>query len=434
VRSKLGASSTLSLPPLMVLLLTSALLSISVLGDTHVGQSAASAEESAPSSEPADGATDAVDPVPPGDDAPGLGSRGEPPGWTAGDTSVSDLSEEDKARLCGLPTEVIEWEEAQGEQQLPMLSASYSYPAALDWRNYGGQNWTTPIRHQGGCGSCAAFATVGAIEARVEIALGNSTLNPDLSEAHLFYCGCGACCGDGMLPNQAMDYARDAGLTDEGCFPYTPQNQACRLCQDWRDRVSRIHEWVGLTGTSNMKQALVDGGPFQATMLVYEDLFDYSGGVYRHSYGSLQGAHAVTIVGYSDGGGYWIAKNSWGTGWGENGWFRIAYGQCSIDSYAYVPIIFDDMYHLTASASPGQGGVVASDPPDCVIGSCDPGTQVELTAIPNEGYEFVGWSGDISSGDNPSSLLLDTNKSVSANFHFRCDDCTPQGFLPMVAR
>jgi len=434
MRSKLGASSTLSLPPLMVLLLTSALLSLLVLGPTHGGQSAASAEESTPSSEPGDGATDvAGDPVPPADDTPGLASPVEPQGWTAGDTSVSDLSEEEQAALCGLPTEVIEWEEAQAEQQQPMLSASYSYPAALDWRNYGGQNWTTPIRHQGGCGSCAAFATVGAIEARLEIALGNSALNPDLSEAHLFYCGCGACCGDGMYPNQAMDYARDTGLADEGCFPYTAQNQACRLCQDWPNRVTRIHRWDGLTGTSNMKQALAEGGPFQATMLVYGDFFDYSGGVYRHTYGSLQGAHAVTIVGYSDSGGYWIVKNSWGTGWGENGWFRIAYGECSIDSYAYVPI-FDQTYHLAASANPSQGGVVASDPPDCATGSCDPGTEVELTATPNEGYEFVGWSGDVSGSDNPTSLVLDTNKSVSANFLFPCDDCTPQAFLPMVVR
>ncbi len=413
MRSKLGASSAVPLPFLIVLLLTSTLLSLLLLGPTHGGQWAASAQGPTPSS--------------------GQGGPVEPQGWTAGETSVSELSAEEQASLCGLPTEVIEWEEAQAEQQPAMLSASYSYPAALDWRNYGGQNWTTPIRHQGGCGSCAAFATVAAIESRLEIILGNSRLNPDLSEAHLFYCGCGACCGDGMYPSQAMDYVRDTGVSDEGCFPYTAQNQACRLCQDWLNRVTRIERWVGLIGTSNMKQALADGGPFEATMLVYADFLDYSGGVYRHTYGSLQGAHAVTIVGYSDSGGYWIAKNSWGTGWGENGWFRIAYGECSIDSYAYVPI-FDQTYRLTASANPSQGGMVASDPPDCAIGPCDPGTEVELSATPNEGYEFVGWSGDLSGSENPTSLVLDSNKNVSANFLFSCDECTPQAFLPMVRR
>jgi C1A family cysteine protease len=432
MRSKLGASSTVSVPSLILSLLTSASIILLLVGPSHLGQSAASAEESIPSAEPGDGTAGGADPTQPGGGALGRGRGGEPQGWTAGETSVSDLSEEQKAGLCGLPTEVIEWEEAQSQERQPMLSASYSYPPALDWRNYGGQNWTTPIRYQGGCGSCAAFATAGAIEARLEIALGTPALNPDLSEAQLFYCGCGACCGDGMAPHEAMAYARDTGLADEGCFPYTAQNQACKLCKGWRNRVTKIYEWVGLTGTSSMKQALADGGPFEATMLIYEDFFDYRSGVYRHSYGGVQGAHAVTIVGYSDAGGYWIAKNSWGTGWGENGWFRIAYGQCSIDSYAYVPIIFDETYHLTAAAAPDQGGVVASDPPDCAIGSCDPGTQVELTAVPNEGYEFLGWSGDVSGSENPTALVLDTDKSVSANFYFRCDNCGREAFLPMI--
>jgi C1A family cysteine protease len=424
MRSKLGASSTLSLPPLRALLLASALFSLLVAGPTHFAQSAASAEEPTPAPEPNNAGTDVTDSLP---------SEGEPQGWTAGDTSVSDLSEDEKTALCGLPTTVIDWEEAQAVEQQPLLSASYSYPSALDWRDYDGRNWTTPIRHQGDCGSCAAFATVGAIESRLEIALGKPGLNPDLSEAQLFYCGCGACCSQGMPPNQAMDYAADKGLADEGCFPYTAQNQACRLCQDWRTRVTKTDGWVGFTGTSDMKQALADGGPFQATMLVYEDFFDYSGGVYRHSHGALRGAHAVTIVGYSDSGRYWIAKNSWGTGWGENGWFKIAYGQCSIDSYAYVPI-FEEAYRVNADSSPSQGGVVASDPPECTAGSCGPGTQVELTAASNEGYDFVGWSGDVSGSENPTSLVLDANKNVVANFVIRCDDCAAHAFVPLVVR
>ena len=40
----------------------------------------------------------------------------------------------------------------------------------------------------------------------------------------------------------------------------------------------------------------------------------------------------MAIVGYDDNTGCWICKNSWGTGWGEQGFFRIAYGQCNIES------------------------------------------------------------------------------------------------------
>jgi C1A family cysteine protease len=88
-----------------------------------------------------------------------------------------------------------------------------------------------------------------------------------------------------------------------------------------------------------MKQALADKGPFEATMTVYTDFFYYSGGIYRYTWGEEEGGHAITIVGYDDNGGYWIAKNSWGISWGEGGWFRIAYGECGIDDYAYIPCV-----------------------------------------------------------------------------------------------
>jgi hypothetical protein len=50
----------------------------------------------------------------------------------------------------------------------------------------------------------------------------------------------------------------------------------------------------------------------------------YIGGVYKPS-GARVGGHVVTIVGYNDIQQCWIVKNSWGTKWGEKGWFRMAY-------------------------------------------------------------------------------------------------------------
>jgi len=259
--------------------------------------------------------------------------------WTAGHTSISRLSPAERACLLGVPPEVEEWERGQAAQQVEVQSRLYTYPAAIDWRNHEGWDWTTPIRNQGNCGSCVSFGTSAAIESRLEVAEGDPGLNPDLSEAHLFFCGCGYCCGTGWLPSLAMDFVQNTGVVDEGCYPYVAHDQPCSPCADWQQRVIRIDDWTGVSNVEQMKEHLSAGGPFEATMEVYMDFYYYTAGVYQHAWGEHQGGHAVMIVGYDDNEGYWIAKNSWGTGWGEEGWFRIAYGECGIDTYAYVPII-----------------------------------------------------------------------------------------------
>ncbi len=66
---------------------------------------------------------------------------------------------------------------------------------------------------------------------------------------------------------------------------------------------------------------------------VYEDFFNYKSGVYRHVSGAVAGGHAVVLLGW--GNGYWIAQNSWGSSWGENGFFKIALHECGIDDVAY---------------------------------------------------------------------------------------------------
>ena len=66
---------------------------------------------------------------------------------------------------------------------------------------------------------------------------------------------------------------------------------------------------------------------------VYADFMSYSGGIYEHVTGGVRGGHAVKIVGWGVEGGinYWICANSWGTSWGEEGFFRIKMGECGID-------------------------------------------------------------------------------------------------------
>ena len=77
-------------------------------------------------------------------------------------------------------------------------------------------------------------------------------------------------------------------------------------------------------------------GPVQTIFEVYQDFMYYTSGIYSHKSGSLMGEHTVEIVGWGqeDSVDYWIAKNSWGDTWGEDGFFRIKFGEVKFDSNA----------------------------------------------------------------------------------------------------
>ena len=206
----------------------------------------------------------------------------------------------------------------------------FAYRTAWDWRNVGGRGWTTPIKDQRGCGSCVAFATSAVIESNLEIFKRNPYFNPNLSEADLFFCGCNKCCGKGWNFGPALDYAMNKGIPDDACYPYVDKDQSCKPCRDRAKRIIKIKGWRKICNESQAKEWICRHGPVITGMAVYSDFFSYRGGVYRHTSGGLRGYHAIAIVGYDERNRCWICKNSWGTGWGERGWFRIKYGECGI--------------------------------------------------------------------------------------------------------
>ncbi len=87
-----------------------------------------------------------------------------------------------------------------------------------------------------------------------------------------------------------------------------------------------------------MKEYIATYGAISACLDVYQDFFSYGSGVYRHVSGGYAGGHCVALIGYDDVAGCWIAKNSWGPGWGDGGHVRIGYGECRIESYQCVGI------------------------------------------------------------------------------------------------
>lgn len=208
-------------------------------------------------------------------------------------------------------------------------------PTHFDWRSNSGSNWMTSVKNQGGCGSCVAFGAVGATEAQYRIAYNNPSWSLDLSEQHLFSCG-GGLCGYGWYISAALNRLRDYGTPDEACFPYTASDRSCSGgCSDWQSRAFKIASWNWVASNPSAIQAALMNGPLVAGFNVYTDFFNYRGGVYHYDgHSSLAGGHAIVIMGYDSVEQYWIVKNSWGASWGENGYFRIGFGEAGIEKYA----------------------------------------------------------------------------------------------------
>lgn len=271
-----------------------------------------------------------------------LSNMGNP--WQAEATFLTALPEEERKHYLGYtpgPDEpsLKEKEEIAKANFTAYMAQdgikSIGAPASFDWRNHNGGNYVTSVKNQGSCGSCVAFGSLGVVESKIKIDRG-ANYAIDLSEAHLFYCiarSQGRTCGNGWYQDPPFVALKDTGVTDEACYPYTSGDQNCTgRCTDWQNRVVKITGHTVLTTIASMKEWLSTKGPLQTCFTVYNDFFSYSSGVYVKTNNTSAGGHCVMVVGYNDAQQCWICKNSWGTGWGESGFFRIKYGQVGIDS------------------------------------------------------------------------------------------------------
>ena len=265
------------------------------------------------------------------DDIEALRRQGEQEGWTF-TVGTNPATEYDLDQLCG--TEVPEdWQ--MGVPVVPPVPTK-SLPARFDWRDSSG---TTPIRNQGGCGSCWAFATVGALECNIKIKGG---VDVDLSEQWLVSCNRdGWGCGGGWFAHDYHEWKTDpcggTGAVLETYFPYAAANLPCD-CPYPHSYL--INDWAFVGGQdppiASIKQAIMDFGPVSVCVYVNNAFQGYTGGVFN---GCQEGGcnHAVCLVGWDDtqgDSGIWFMRNSWGGGWGESGYMRIPYGCSIIGDYA----------------------------------------------------------------------------------------------------
>ncbi len=223
-------------------------------------------------------------------------------------------------------------------------------PQSWDWRSVNGSSWVSAVKNQGGCGSCVAFGVAAALESHQRIENSDADMDVDVSEAGLFFIPERQCnVGDpryGWSIPAALDFLIDEGACFEENFPYRGVNQNAELIEG-TELTLKITGYDSTTQTAQMKRWLCEEGPLVASYTVHQDFNVYwqggANGVYRHVSGDVRGGHAVAVIGYDDVQSCWICKNSWGSTRGNDGCFRIGYGECGIDNRMY---LIEDVYQV----------------------------------------------------------------------------------------
>jgi cathepsin L len=213
----------------------------------------------------------------------------------------------------------------------------------VDWRTKGA---VTEVGTEGDCGASWSFSALGALEGQLAIKTGQLVA---LSSQNLLDCsadyGNGAC--EGGLTHSAYDYIQDNGIMSESDYPYEGQQGSCRF--DSSKSVTKIsgYQDVDYMSETSLQTTVATIGPVASAVHATDNLQFYYGGIFFDDTCNLSLTdlnHGVLIVGYGtelqyD---YWIVKNSWGTDWGENGFYKSIrnYGNnCGIATSCSYPVL-----------------------------------------------------------------------------------------------
>lgn len=241
-----------------------------------------------------------------------------PSTYKKGVNKMSDLTHEEfKARYTGTKATYN-----SNAVRLDMSHVSLKdVPNDIDWRTKG---VVTPVKNQGGCGSCWAFAATETIESALAIASGKLLT---LSEQNMVSCtknpkqcgGTGGC--QGATAELGIDYVAQKGISDEKTIPYRAVTGTCKETT----KAAHVGGFVKLKENDHddLFKAVGTVGPIAIS--VCADFGDFENGVFDGCKAGCVIDHGVQAVGYGTSGGtdYWLVRNSWGSSWGTHGYINL---------------------------------------------------------------------------------------------------------------
>lgn len=230
----------------------------------------------------------------------------------------------------------------------------------FDWRKVLPLSASRNQRIPKPCGSCWAHAVTAVLSDRQIIKSKGRWPMANLSPQVLLNCQWGGSCsgGDALAAYQSIQAHK--GIPDDTCQTYAgsssaaPTCDAIHVCEECFAGNTTDTFWPGTCHVINkfdkfsvseaydipaveeeIKFEILLNGPISCGIYATEAFHNYKGGVYEEKAPNPDEInHEIEVVGWGldeDGTKYWIGRNSWGTAWGEDGWFRMKIGDSDMN-------------------------------------------------------------------------------------------------------
>ena len=198
-----------------------------------------------------------------------------------------------------------------------------------------------PIKDQGSCGSCWTFAATAALEG--EIYFTNSIEDVSLSEQEYMECSTTSHGCRGGWMEWCYDYSKGSGrIAPSTAYPYEAKDtRRCRASGKANalvDTNTKVTGNIEFSGDDELLQYASEH-IVSVAIKVVSTFHGYKKGIFNdRSCNQEQVDHAVAVVGYES--DYWLVRNSWGAGWGDDGYIKMSRkinNICHISAYSSIP-------------------------------------------------------------------------------------------------